>query len=165
MGPNPTDRGKCGTKKSMQVEGAGGPLGLVIAGANVPEAHLLQATMEAIVVDRPKPTKEEPQHLCVDGAYDTPKGRGAMEAGKYTPHIRHKPDPKKRRARSQGHKPRRWVVERTLAWLSKCRGLLIRYDKKDKNYLGLLQLACGLLWYRRLYRLGRCDSKEPPTTP
>ncbi len=33
---------------------------------------------------------------------------------------------------------RRWVVERTLAWLQKCRALLIRYDKKAKNYRGLL---------------------------
>ena len=49
--------------------------------------------------------------------------------------------------------PKRWVVERTLAWLSKCRGLLIRYDKHDENYLGLIQLACGLLWYRRLHKL------------
>jgi hypothetical protein len=50
-------------------------------------------------------------------------------------------------------KPRRWVVERTLAWLSKCRALLIRYDKHDVNYLGLIQLACALLWYRRVNRL------------
>ena len=53
--------------------------------------------------------------------------------------------------------PKRWVVERTFAWLSKCRGLLVRYEKKDGNYLGLIQLACGLLWYRRLHRMGRCD--------
>ena len=42
-------------------------------------------------------------------------------------------------------KPRRWVVERTFGWLSKCRGILVRYEKKDVNYLGLIQLACGLL--------------------
>lgn len=29
----------------------------------------------------------------------------------------------------------------------------VRYDKHDENFLGLIQLACGLLWYRRLYRL------------
>ena len=29
----------------------------------------------------------------------------------------------------------------------------IRYDKHDENYLRLIRLACGLLWYRRLYRL------------
>ncbi len=48
---------------------------------------------------------------------------------------------------------RRWVVERTLAWLSKCRAILVRYDKKPENYLGLIQLACALLWYRRLRRI------------
>ena len=51
------------------------------------------------------------------------------------------------------HPARRCVVERPLAWLSKCRAILIRYDKKAENYLGLVQLACALLWYRRLHRL------------
>ncbi len=37
VGPNPTDRGKPGTKTSLFVEGSGRPLGVVIAGANVPE--------------------------------------------------------------------------------------------------------------------------------
>ena len=46
---------------------------------------------------------------------------------------------------------RRWVVERTLAWLSKA--VLVRYDKKAANYLGVLQLACALLWFRRQWRL------------
>jgi transposase len=45
------------------------------------------------------------------------------------------------------------VVERTLAWLSKCRGLLVRYEKNAINFLGLLQLACALLWMRRRARL------------
>jgi transposase len=44
-------------------------------------------------------------------------------------------------------------VERTLAWLSKCRALLIGYDKKARNYLGLIKLACILLWHRRYHRL------------
>ncbi len=48
---------------------------------------------------------------------------------------------------------RRWVVERTLAWLSKCRALLVRYDKHAANFRGLLQFACALLWFRRLHRL------------
>ena len=47
----------------------------------------------------------------------------------------------------------RAIGEENLSWLSKCRGLLVRYDKKASNFLGLLQLACGLLWYRRVWRL------------
>ena len=31
--------------------------------------------------------------------------------------------------------------------------LLVRFDKYAENFLGLIQLACGLLWYRRLHRL------------
>jgi transposase len=51
------------------------------------------------------------------------------------------------------HPARRWVVERTLGWMSKCRAILVRYAKKACNYLGLIQLCCGLLWYRRQHRL------------
>ena len=51
------------------------------------------------------------------------------------------------------HPARRWVVERTLGWLSKCRAILVRYDKKPSNYLGLLQLACALIWYRHQWSL------------
>ena len=66
IGPNPTDRGKNGTKKSLLVERQGGPLAVVIAGANVHDAKLLAATLEALVVERPAPTDERPQHLCLD---------------------------------------------------------------------------------------------------
>ena len=153
MGKNPTDRGKKGTKKNLVVEGDGGPLGVVTAAANVVEQKLLEATIEAIVVDRPEATAEEPQHLCLDAAFDNPRGEGAATAAGYIPHIRRIGEEKKSCDKSNGHKPRRWVVERTLAWLSKCRGILVRYEKKDINYLGLIQLACGLIWYRRLHRM------------
>jgi transposase len=45
---------------------------------------------------------------------------------------------------------RRWVVESILAWLSKCRALLVRCDKNWENYLGLTQLAFALFGFRRL---------------
>ena len=161
-GKNPTDRGKVGTKKSLLVDGDGGPLGVVIAGANVVEQKLLKETIEAIVVERPDPSDEE-QNLCLDKGYDNPNGREAAKAGGYVPHIRKIGEEARKCDRSKGHKPRRWVVERAFAWLSKCRGILVRYDKKDGNYLGLIQLACGLLWYRRLYRKGRCDATQNTT--
>lgn len=56
MGKNPTDRGKNGVKRSLVVEADGGPLGVVIAGANVHDAKLLKRTLQAIVVPRPRPT-------------------------------------------------------------------------------------------------------------
>ena len=45
------------------------------------------------------------------------------------------------------------MVERTLSWRSKRRAILVRYDKKASNYIGLIQLVCALLWYRRQRRL------------
>jgi putative transposase len=153
VGPNPTDRGKNGTKTSLLVEGQGGPLGVEIAGANVHDCKLLANTLEAVVIDRPDVTEDDPQHLCLDKGYDNPTGRAAAEDHGYTPHIRRTGEEKKPCDTAKGHKPRRWVVERALAWLSKCRALLVRYDKHDDNYLGLIELACALLWFRKLHRL------------
>lgn len=152
VGPNPTDRAKNGTKKSFLVEGGGGPISFVVGGANVHDAKLLEETLEEVVVKRPNPTPKDPQHLCLDKGYDNPTGEEAAEKYKYTPHIRRigeetTPGWGKRKKK---HSARRWVVERTLAWLSKCRAILVRWDKKAENYAGLLQLACALLWFRRL---------------
>lgn len=153
-GPNPTDRAKPGTKKSVIVEQSGGPLGVAIAGANVHDTKLLDATIDAIVTQRPDPA-EIVQHLCLDKAYDNPTGDAACKAGGYVAHIRRIGEEKLDGWGNKTHPARRWVVERTLAWLQKCRAILIRYDKKAANYEGLVQLACGLLWYRRLHRLNQ----------
>lgn len=152
-GPNPTDRAKPGTKKSLIVEQGGGPLGAVIDGANVHDTKLLERTIEAIVVERPDPGQVT-QHLCLDKGYDNPTGAGACEAGGYVAHIRRIGEEKLDEMGLKRHPARRWVVERTIAWLQRCRALLIRYDKKPENYLGLIQLSCALLWSRRLHRLG-----------
>jgi putative transposase len=135
------------------VDEQGGPLGAVVAGANVNDHKLLEATIEAIVVERPTPTAEEPQHLCLDKGYDNPTGHEVAAKHGYTAHIRPIKEEKKAYRKTRAHRPRRWVVERTLAWLSKCRAVLVRYDKHDENYLGLVQLAAALLWYRRFHRL------------
>jgi putative transposase len=138
-------------KQSLLVEADGGPLAITIAGANIPDAQLLDATIRAIVLERPDPEPDFPQHLCLDKGYDNETGWGACIDHGYDPHIALIRD--ERPPRPKTHKPRRWVVERTLAWLSKCRGILIRYEKKAENYLAMLQFACGLLWFRRYDRL------------
>ena len=136
----------------MIVEADGGPLGVVVAGANIHDTKLLEATIEAIVVPRPDPELNE-QHLCLDKGFDNPTGHAAAEQAQYTPHIRRIGE-EKLDARGRKTQPaRRWVVERTLAWLSKCRAILVRYAKKSSNYLGLIMIACVLLWYRRAWRL------------
>jgi putative transposase len=114
---------------------------------------ILQDTLEAVVTDPPNPVSELTQHLCLDKAYDTPSAEATAKVFGYVPHIRRigeeKLDAKGRKKRPA----RRWVVERTLAWLSKCRAILVRYNKKSCNYLGLIKLASLLLWFRRLWRL------------
>ena len=153
VGANPTDRAKVGVKRSILVEADGGPLSIVLAGANVPDFKLLEATLDAIVVERPEPTKEAPQHLCLDKGYDKQPAREVVERHGYVPHIRKIGEEKKDSAGEKRYPARRWVVERTLGWLSKCRAILVRYDKKAANYLGLVKVACILLWYRRQHRL------------
>lgn len=140
-------------KRSVLTEAAGGPLAVVIAGANVHDTKLLAATLDAIVVERPVPSEQAPQHLCLDKAYDNPTGKAAVAAHEYVPHIRRIGEEKLAEDGQTRYPARRWVVERTLAWLSKCRAILVRYDKKASNYLGLLKLACALIWYRRSVRL------------
>ena len=147
----------------MLVEGQGGPLGATIAGANVLERKMLRDTIEAVVVERPEPTAEDPQHLSLDGGYDNATGRAAAAEAGYIAHVHVGGEVMKPADRKPGYKPRRWVVERTLAWLSKCRGILVRYDQKDANYLGLIQLACALYWYRRLVRLSEDDASQDTT--
>jgi putative transposase len=135
------------------VEQDGGPLGVVLAGANVHDTKLLEATIDAIVVERPEPTPTEPQHLCLDKGYCNPTGKAAAENADYQPHIRRIGEEKLDKKGRKRHPARRWVVERTLSWLSKCRAILVRYAKKSSNYLAIIQLACALLWYRRHCRL------------
>jgi putative transposase len=150
VGPNPTDRAKNGTKKSLLTDAAGGPLSLVVAPANVNDHKLLEATIEAMVIERPEPTEQEPQNLCLDKGYDNKASREVVKKRGYKDHIRRIGEEKLDRKGKKKYPARRYVVERTLAWLSKCRGLLIRYEKKSENYLAQLQFACALLWYRRL---------------
>lgn len=142
-------------KRSLVVEADGGPLGIAMAGANVHDTTLLAKTLDAVVVERPEPTAEALQHLCLDKGYDHPTGHQAAAEHHDTPPIRRIGEEKLDERRRKRHPARRWVVERTLAWLSKCRALLVRYDKHASNFLGLLQLACALLWLRRRARLIR----------
>lgn len=136
----------------MLTDGDGGPLGVMIAPANTHDSKLIEGIIESVVVDRPD-AEEGAQHLCLDKGFDTPDAEAEVIAAGYEPHIRRIGEEAKPCDRAKGHKPRRWVVERTIGWLNRCRALLVRYDKKGENYLGLVQLACALLWWRRLCKL------------
>ncbi len=53
-----------------------------------------------------------------------------------------------------GYRARRWVVERTHAWMNRFRGLLVRWAKKADNYLAFVHLACGIITWRATGLLG-----------
>ena len=88
VGPNPTDRAKAGSKRSVLVDGSGGPLSVVVAGANVHNTKLLRQTLENIVVGRPDGPGTSPENLCLDKGYDNPTGRAAAGDGGYRAHLR-----------------------------------------------------------------------------
>jgi putative transposase len=127
-------------------------LAVCISGANTPDAQLLALTLDAIVVERPKPTLQEPQHLCLDKGYDNPTGEAAVAQFGYTPHIRRIGE------ETLDDPARRWVVERTFAWLSRCRAILVRYDKLAERYLAMVKLASAMLWFRRWHNISDGNS-------
>jgi len=138
--------GKKGTKRSLLVDGRGAPLSLIVAGANRHDVKLLARTLDAIVVRRPKPTRNRPQHLCVDKGYAGKPAEQQMRQRGYIPHVPTQGTPQARHRR-QG-KARRWVVERTHSWINNYRKLRVRYEKKAANFEALLHLATAIICWR-----------------
>ena len=60
-GPNPTDRGKVGVKRSVLSEADGVPAGLAVEGANRHDMKLVRATVDSMPVSRPEPGPEQPR--------------------------------------------------------------------------------------------------------
>lgn len=142
-------------KRSVLTEAEGGPIAVVVAGANVHDSMLLQDTLEAVVVDPPNPVTELEQNLAMDRGYRGKPADATARVFGYTPHCKQIGSEKLDATGEKTHPARRWVVERTHAWLNGCRGILIRWCKKSSNYLGNIKLACALLWFRRLWRIGK----------
>jgi len=75
-------------KRSLLAEADGGPLSVVVAGANVRDDKLLAATIGAVVLERPESTEEAPQHLCLDKGYDNRPTRELVQEQGYVAHVR-----------------------------------------------------------------------------
>ena len=167
-GPNPTDRGKSGTKRSLLVEGQGIPIGITVDGANRHDMKMTKATLQSIVVFRPSSssssssssstTNTQQQHICLDKGYDYPEVYELLEEYGYTMHIckrgggeeeYNNGNKKKKRRRIPKYRARRWVVERTHSWMNRFRRLLIRWEKKEDNYVAILHLVCAWITYKR----------------
>jgi putative transposase len=129
------------------------PVGLAVEGANRNDFKLARATLESIPVERPEPTAEEPQGMCMDKGYDYDETRELLEEFGFTAHIRargEEAEALKKLKKEAGYKARRWVVERTHGWMNRFRGVLIRWSKKAENYIALLHLAFAFIIYRRM---------------
>ena len=147
-GPNPTDRAKAGVKRSLLTEGHGVPVGLEVAGANRNDMKLVRATIESIVVERPQPTEEQPQGMCLDKGYDYEEVRAILHEFGFTAHIRSRGEEAKELVREAGQRARRWVVERSHSWMNRFRRILVRWEKKPEHYLAFLHFACALIAFR-----------------
>ena len=122
-------------------------MGLAVAGANRPDMKLVEATLQSLPVKRPTVTKPHPQHLCLDAGYDYPAVHELVEAWGFTAPMR----PQRAEAEPPplpGYRARRWVVERTHAWMNRFRRLLIRWEKKVENSVAMLHFACAWITFR-----------------
>jgi transposase len=147
VGPNPTDRAKQGTKRSILTDGAGVPIGLAIAGANRVDFKMARETVLSIPKDRPSPTRLTPQGMCLDKGFDFDEVRFLLKEFKFTPHIRARGEEVKA-ITGEGHKARRWVVERAHSWMNRFRRILVRWEKKIETYTAMVHFALGIIAWR-----------------
>jgi putative transposase len=130
-------------------EGHGIPIAVVVAGANRHDMKLLAATLDAAVMERPEPTAEAPQHVCLDKGYDYDACRDEVKSRGYIPHIRSRGEEQQERREIPGYRARRWVVAVCHAWLNRFRKILVRFEKKLATHLALLQFACADIVLKR----------------
>jgi putative transposase len=135
-------------------EAAGIPVGVVIDGANRNDCKLAEATIQSIPIQRPAPTPEQPQGVCLDKAYDHEFVREILTTLDLTPHIRNRGEEAKELRADLGHRARRWVVERIHSWINRYRGMLVRWSKKTENHEALLKFSLALITWQQLGVLG-----------
>ena len=131
-GPNPTDRGKAGTKYHVVVATDGIPLGVIPSAANVHDTrlfpHLLRlAQVVCAAIGR----------LYADAAYDSADNRALCQQDGIQPPIREGGEP-----HGSGLGSVRCVVEHGCAWLLANKRLDRRQDRQGRIILALLHAAC-----------------------
>jgi len=146
-GPSPVDRRKGGLKRSVATEAAGIPLGIVSAGANRHDSPLLEPTLAAAKTQ----VGPLPEHLTshLDAGYDSGVTRELLDTLGFEGEISRKGVP----APIQVGK--RWVVERTHAWMNGY-GKLRRCTDKDGAIVDFyLYLAAAFVTVRQLIQRAR----------
>ena len=123
-------------------------MGMSVEKANRNDMKMVESTVKSVPVKRPRVTKRKPQNLCLDKGYDYNEVRDLAKEFGYTARIRARGEEAQAIKHEAGFRARRWVVERTHSWLNRFRRILISWEKKAKNYLSLLHLACALITFR-----------------
>jgi putative transposase len=129
-------------------DGQGRPLGVAVDGAHCPEMKLVDATLEAIMMKRPAPTATQPQHRCRDTGDDDEAVRETLEEWGDTAHLRRRGEAAQAQRDIPGSRARRWVVERTHAWMNRFRRWRMRWEKNVEHYLAWLHVACAWITFR-----------------
>ena len=140
-----------GAKRSLLTDAVGIPIGLDHDGANRNDHKLLKGTLDSVPIERPDPSEDDPQGLCLDKAYDFPVVRDLLAEREFTPHIRARGEEIDLKQHNPDWRARRWVVEACHSWLNRNRGVLVRWSKKEENHLAFLQLASGMIAFKRAH--------------
>ena len=147
-GPNPTERAKPGMKDQLLVARRGVPLAAVVTAANVNDHVALPELLANHIVVRPQPTAALPQNLCLDAAFDNETTRQTLCREYYPGHIAPKGGRPDDAPIHPGGQARRWVVERTHAWLDRFRRLVTNWEKSKESRYAFLCLACAIIAFR-----------------
>ena len=84
----------------------------------------------------------------MDTGYDYAEVRKLLDEFGGTAHSRARGEEAQALKREAGFNARRWVVERTHAWMNRLRRLLVRWDTKPEPSLAFLHFACALIAFR-----------------
>ena len=146
-GPSPVDRGKPGSKIHALSDRAGLPLAVGVSAANTNDAAALKPLVMAIPVIRSGRGRRRrgPDKLHADKAYDIAEQREWLLRRGITPRIARKGIESSERLGRH-----RWVIERTLAWLTGYRRLTLRYERYAHHFCAFLTLAAALMCFKRL---------------
>jgi transposase len=140
------------------VDGKGIPLGDHLHSASPAEVKLVEQTLASIRVRRPhRPgrPRQKPERIIGDRGYDSEPLRQQL-AGRgielIAPHRKNRRKPPTQDGRALRRYKRRWIVERTIAWLGNFRRLVVRYDRSLTIYRGFFHIACFIIVLRRVLK-------------
>ncbi len=92
--------------------------------------------------------------MCLDKGYDSQACRHSITSRGYRDGIKSRGTEIRERKRDPRKRARRWVVERTHSWMTNWRKILVRYERKAANYLGLLHITAAVAALRCAHVLG-----------